>query len=198
MRPAAARRGRPRKAGPAAGSRHGRSPGAGEIDRGARPTRQSTTARSRSESMGGLVTCAKAWRRRSVTGRSVRASAGVGVSSPMLQSGSWPSMTIVRMSSRNRSASSPAGTCGPRPSGRARSGHGPIRERPARLQAGPRSTRAGELSGFDLAWQIRRPAVLDDEHLARAQTPTPDGARCGASKAPASEAADDEPTTLMA
>ena len=68
----------------------------------------SMTARSRSGSIGGFVTWANDWRRWSATGRSTRASPGVGVSSPMLQSGSWPSMTIVLMSSRAFSESRPA------------------------------------------------------------------------------------------
>ncbi len=71
-------------------------------------TERSITMRSRSGSMAGLVTCANDWRRWSTTGRSSRASAGVGVSSPMLQSGSWPSRAMVLMSRRIRSASSPA------------------------------------------------------------------------------------------
>ena len=41
-------------------------------------------------------------------GRSSRPRPGVGVSSPMLQSGSWPSSAIVLMSRRARSASRPA------------------------------------------------------------------------------------------
>ena len=59
---------------------------------GRRPssTRRSMTTRSRSGSIAGLVTWAKAWRRWSATGRSSRPRPGVGVSSPMLQSGSWP------------------------------------------------------------------------------------------------------------
>ena len=63
--------------------------------------------RSRSGSMAGFVTCANAWRRWSAMGRSRRPRPGVGVSSPMLQSGSWPSSAIVLMSSRARSASRP-------------------------------------------------------------------------------------------
>ena len=57
---------------------------------GRRPssTRRSITTRSRSGSIGGLVTWANAWRRWSSTGRSTRAAPGVGVSSPMLHSGS--------------------------------------------------------------------------------------------------------------
>ena len=77
---------------------------------GRRPssTRRSITTRSRSGSIAGLVTWANAWRRWSATGRSSRPRPGVGVSSPMLQSGSWPSSAIVLMSSRARSASRPA------------------------------------------------------------------------------------------
>ena len=77
---------------------------------GRRPssTRRSITIRSRSGSMAGFVTWANAWRRWSATGRSSRPRPGVGVSSPMLHNGSWPSSAIVLISSRARSASSPA------------------------------------------------------------------------------------------
>ena len=77
---------------------------------GRRPssTRRSMTTRSRSGSIAGLVTWAKAWRRWSAIGRSRRPRPAVGVSSPMLQSGSCASSAIVLMSSRARSASRPA------------------------------------------------------------------------------------------
>ena len=77
---------------------------------GRRPssTRRSMTTRSRSGSMAGLVTWANAWRRWSAIGRSRRPRPAVGVSSPMLQSGSCASSAIVLMSRRARSASSPA------------------------------------------------------------------------------------------
>ena len=77
---------------------------------GRRPssTRRSMTTRSRSGSIAGFVTWANAWRRWSATGRSSRARPGVGVSSPMLQSGSCASSAIVLMSRRARSASRPA------------------------------------------------------------------------------------------
>ena len=57
---------------------------------GRRPssTWRSITARSRSGSIGGLVTWARPGGDDPSTGRSIRARAGVGVSSPMLQSGS--------------------------------------------------------------------------------------------------------------
>ena len=77
---------------------------------GRRPssTRRSITTRSRSGSMAGLVTWANAWRRWSATGRSRRPRPAVGVSSPMLHSGSCASSAIVLMSRRARSASRPA------------------------------------------------------------------------------------------
>ena len=73
-----------------------------------RSTVRSITMRSRSGSMAGLVTWAKLWRRWSATGRSRGTRPAVGVSSPMLQSGSCASRAMVLMSSRARSASRPA------------------------------------------------------------------------------------------
>ena len=52
------------------------------------------TARSRSGSIGGLVTWANDWRRNAETRRGRRASGAIGVSSPMLQMASWPSVAI--------------------------------------------------------------------------------------------------------
>ena len=78
----------------AASSRSVRGPRGGPpSSAGRRPssTARSMTARSRSGSIGGFVTWANAWRRWSATGRSSRPWPGVGVSSPMLQSGSCPS-----------------------------------------------------------------------------------------------------------
>ena len=119
--------------------------------RGRRPssTRRSITIRSRSGSIAGFVTWANAWRRWSATGRSRRARPGVGVSSPMLQSGSWPSSAIVLMSSRARSASRPARwritwSVDARPSGRrpARDPRGPVgRHRGWPGRAGPNAWR---------------------------------------------------------
>ena len=68
---------------------------------------RSMTARSRSGSIGGLVTWANAWRRWSLAGRVTRARPASGVSSPMLHSGSCASSAIVRTSRRSFSASSP-------------------------------------------------------------------------------------------
>ena len=104
----AARPGRPRSV--AAGGPFAVPRGIPPSRAGRRPssTRRSITTRSRSGSIAGLVTWAKACRRWSATGRSSRARPGVGVSSPMLHSGSWPSSAIVLMSSRARSASRPA------------------------------------------------------------------------------------------
>ena len=113
-------------------------------------TRRSITARSRSGSIGGFVTWANAWRRWSVTGRSIRARAGVGVSSPMLQSGSRASTTIVRMSSRARSASRPARwrTAGlvagrSRPAAGRRPPDGTVRRRRSGARAGGRRSPTG-------------------------------------------------------
>ena len=60
----------------------------GGVGRRPSSTRRSMTTRSRSGSIAGFVTWAKAWRRWSATGRSRRPRPAVGVSSPMLQSGS--------------------------------------------------------------------------------------------------------------
>ena len=104
----AARRGRRRSAGRggASAGRAAKPPSSA----GRRPssTRRSMTIRSRSGSIAGFVTWANAWRRWSATGRSRRPRPAVGVSSPMLQSGSWASSAMVLMSRRARSASRPA------------------------------------------------------------------------------------------
>ncbi len=68
---------------------------------------RSMTARSRSGSIGGLVTWANDWRRWSATERVTRPRPASGVSSPMLHRGSCASSAIVRTSRRSRSASSP-------------------------------------------------------------------------------------------
>ena len=101
-------RGRRRSAAP--GGASGGPRGGPPSSAGRRPssTRRSMTTRSRSGSMAGFVTWANAWRRWSATGRSRRPRPAVGVSSPMLHSGSCASRAIVLMSRRAFSASSPA------------------------------------------------------------------------------------------
>jgi hypothetical protein len=61
------------------------------------------TARSRSGSIAGFVTWAKAWRRKAAT-----ASGAIGVSSPMLQIASCASVAIGRMTCLTISESSPS------------------------------------------------------------------------------------------
>ena len=146
---------------------------------------RSMTARSRSGSIGGFVTCANAWRRWSATGRSTRAWAGVGVSSPMLQSGSWPSTAIVLMSWRRRSASRPArkrravgvaiGTAdAARPSNGREMDHGSSRRAPLRARREP--GRTAQRGGLRVGVLQDAPvARIDEEHLTRPEPPAADG-----------------------
>ena len=87
---------------------------------GCRPTAMASdiTARSRSGSIGGLVTWANDWRRNAETRRGRRASGAIGVSSPMLQIASWPSVAIGRISCLTISASRPMRNAQPIVAGR--------------------------------------------------------------------------------
>ena len=113
------------------------------------------TARSRSGSIGGLVTWANAWRRWSATGRVTRPRPASGVSSPMLHSGSWPSM-------RHRPHVE-AQLLGVQPVQVAQGG-GASRRRPGAAWAGsaPRRRRHGRGGRDD-----RDPDLLVGEHVAR-------------------------------
>ena len=104
------------------------------------------------------------------------AAAGVGVSSPMLQSGSWPSRAIVLMSSRARSASRPA---------RWRRTWSVGRARPAR-RTSPRSGRRGSVAARRGSATRERPGLglgvledppsarVDEQQLARPESAAPD------------------------
>ena len=146
---------------------------------GRRPssTRRSMTARSRSGSIGGFVTWANDWRRWSAIGRSIRPRPGVGVSSPMLHSGSWPSSAIVLMSSRAFSAWRPArnrrsdGVAGPASGSDDSSSPGRVRVGGARRVV---DRQPPEQMGLCLGLEDEPTPRFDQEQLARSEPATAD------------------------
>ena len=129
--------------------------------------------------MAGLVTWANAWRRWSATGRSSRPRPGVGVSSPMLQSGSWR-LERHRLDVEPGALGVEAGeiahdvvACGRLVRrGAAR------RPRPAVLVGRPRRVvdrQRAQGPGLRLGvLEDRAAAGLDQQQLARAEPPAPD------------------------